>query len=97
MKSQKNTPCRETWGNLVHMKIRTQFSTTPHNFGSTLGFPWVLPLQTASIHPIKPEGWKKDCAQCGDKFVLPWVASFIRDGREEICPPCYISNLEGLH
>ena len=38
-------------------------------------------------------GFHRNCIQCGYHYCLPWMAATIRDGREKVCPPCFVDSI----
>ena len=35
-------------------------------------------------------GWRLSCRVCGNAYYLPYTAATIRDGRQDICVPCFM-------
>jgi hypothetical protein len=42
----------------------------------------------------RPPGFTRNCIRCGNHYRLPWMAATIRDGREKVCPPCFVDSLQ---
>lgn len=41
-------------------------------------------------------GFPRSCIKCHHDYRLPYVAATIRDGREKVCPPCFVDDLKGV-
>jgi len=41
-------------------------------------------------------GFPRNCIKCHSDYRLPWMAATVRDGREKVCPPCYVARLTGV-
>ena len=43
-----------------------------------------------------PPGFTRNCIRCGHRYHLPLMAAAIRDGREKVCPSCFVDRLKGV-
>ena len=55
----------------------------------------IIHLRDDSRHVLS-EGTPCRCDKCNARYILPWVASTIRDGREKICPDCYLDEINPI-
>ena len=42
-------------------------------------------------------GFPRNCIHCGNNYRLPCIAATIRDGREKVCPSCFVEILREAH
>ena len=83
-----NLLAQDSGGEVVSFQCGQQNITTPA--GPTRARVFRINRTTNS------DGWIRACENCGQHFVLNFVAATIRDGRERICVNCLLSKIREM-